>query len=133
MLFSDAHIREVSMKYTISLSGNQKYIIVYVDGPMTTELAIIVGKEAKKLASDHDVESLLYDLRKSRNVQNGFKNYEFGYRDVETVQFNKSFKIALLTSPDDQSHDFIETVMINNGYNVRIFKTEEDALDWLTN
>lgn len=119
------------MKYTVSLSGDRKFIVVYIDGPMTTELAVLVGKEAKVLALENKIASLLYDLRKSRNVQNGFRNYEFGYKDSGAIGFSKSYKIALLTDPADRSHDLIETVMVNNGYNVKIFNVEKDAVNWL--
>jgi hypothetical protein len=119
------------MKYTVSLSSDRKFIVVYIDGPMTTELAVIVGKEANALALENNITSLFYDLRNSRNIQNGFKNYEFGYKDAEAIGFNKSFKIAVLTDPADRSHDLIETVMVNNGYNVKIFNVEKDAVNWL--
>jgi hypothetical protein len=120
------------MKYTVSVSNDRRYIIVFIDGPMTTELALKAGKKANQLAVENKLNSMLYDLRKSRNVQDGFKNYEFGYKDVGSVGFDKTMKIALLTDLDDQSHDFVETVMINNGYNVRIFKNNKDAIDWIT-
>ncbi|MBS4034291.1 MAG: STAS/SEC14 domain-containing protein [Ignavibacterium sp.] len=119
------------MKYTVSVSNDRKYIIVFIDGPMTTELALKAGKQANRLAGENKLSSMLYDLRKSRNVQNGFKNYEFGYKDVGLVGFDKSMKIALLTDQDDHSHDLIETVMVNNGYNVRIFSNQKEAIDWL--
>lgn len=119
------------MKYTVSVSNDRRYIVVFIDGPMTTELALKVGKQANQLAQENKINSMLYDLRKSINVQNGFKNYEFGYKDVGSVNFNKANKIALLTDPDDHSHDFIETVMINNGYNVHIFSNQKEAIDWL--
>lgn len=121
------------MKYTVSLSRDKRYVIVFVDGPMTTELALIVGKEATAFATEFNISAYLYDLRKSRNVQNSLRNYEFGYKDMESAGLNKSGQIALLTDSEDQSHDFIETIMKNNGYNVRIFKNEEEAISWLIN
>ncbi len=119
------------MEYSVSLSPDRKYIIVFVEGPMTTEIALIVGKEAVILAEENNIECYLYDLRKSRNIQSGFKNYEFGYKDVGIAGFSKDSCIALLTDPGDHSHDLIETVMINNGFNVKIFNDEKSAVDWL--
>lgn len=119
------------MEYRVSIAPVRKYIIVFVDGPMTTELAVLVGKEANALALENGITSLLYDLRNSRNVQDGFKNYEFGYIAAGAIGFNKSFKFALLTDPEDHSHELIETVMVNNGYNVKIFNSETDAVNWL--
>lgn len=121
------------MKYTVSLSSDKKYVIVFVVGPMTTELALIVGKEANALATEFNIFAYLYDLRKSRNVQSSLRNYEFGYKEMESAGLNKLGQIALLTDLEDQSHDFIETILKNNGYNVRIFKNEEEAIAWLIN
>lgn len=119
------------MNYSVSIEKNRKYVIVYIDGPMTTEIALIVGKEAINRAQDNGIKCFLYDLRKSRNVQNGLKNYEFGYKDIGNINLEKSNRIAILTEAEDHSHDFIETVMINNGYTVKIFNDEKDAVSWL--
>jgi len=119
------------MEYRVSIAPDRKHINVFVEGPMTTELALIVGREAVILAEENNIECYLYDLRKSRNVQTGFKNYEFGYKDVGDAGFSKASRIALLTDPNDHSHDLIETVMINNGYTIRIFHDEKSAIDWL--
>jgi hypothetical protein len=37
----------------------------------------------------------------------------------------------MLTSPNDKSHDFIETVLRNAGYDVKLFVNESEAITWL--
>jgi hypothetical protein len=37
-------------------------------------------------------------------------------------------RIALLTSPGDTSHDFIETAAQDRGFDLRCFKAEDKAL-----
>ena len=47
------------------------------------------------------------------------------------LNFARSAHVAILVSPDDRSHDFIETVNRNAGYNVRVFRDADAAISWL--
>jgi hypothetical protein len=40
-------------------------------------------------------------------------------------------RAAILVDPTDRSHDFVEVVSRNAGYNVRVFIEEERAIAWL--
>lgn len=50
---------------------------------------------------------------------------------IPHVEWN-SCAVALLVSPDDHSHDFIETVARNAGLNVTIFTDLQAAKAYLT-
>ena len=43
-----------------------------------------------------------------------------------------SSMIAVLASPNDSQHDFIETAAQNNGIILRVFKDEDAAIAWLS-
>jgi len=119
------------MTKEIKVSDNSKYIIVRVDEDMTRTLAESLGLEAMHLGSKKNLNKFLYDLRNSRNKETINANYIFAKQDLKRLEPNPTNKIAMLTSPNDKSHDFIETVLRNAGYNVKLFIVEEEAIIWL--
>jgi len=46
--------------------------------------------------------------------------------------FDRNAKVAFLIHPDDHSHDFIEVVFRNAGFNARLFREKENALKFLS-
>ena len=119
------------MTKEIKVSDNGKYIIVRVNEDMTRSLAETLGLEAMHLGNRKDINKYLYDLRNSRNKESINANYIFANQDLKRLGPNLSNTIAMLTSPNDKSHDFIETVLRNAGYNVRLFIVEVEAIAWL--
>ena len=119
------------MTKEIKVSDNGKYIIVRVNEDMTRTLAESLGLEAMHLGIKKNLNKFLYDLRNSRNKETINANYIFAKQDLKRLDPNPANKIAMLTSPNDKSHDFIETVLRNAGYNVKLFIIEEEAIIWL--
>ena len=119
------------MTKEIKVSDNGKYIIVRVNEDMTRTLAESLGLEAMHLGIKKNLSKFLYDLRNSRNKETINANYIFAKQDLKRLDPNPANKIAMLTSPNDKSHDFIETVLRNAGYNVKLFIVEEEAIIWL--
>lgn len=119
------------MTKEIKVSDNGKYIIVRVNEDMTRTLAESLGLEAMHLGIKKNLSKFLYDLRNSRNKETINANYIFAKQDLKRLDPNPANKIAMLTSPNDKSHDFIETVLRNAGYNVKLFIIEEEAIIWL--
>ena len=115
----------------IKISDNNKYIIVQVNENMTRALAERLGFEAIQLGNTKNITRFLYDLRNSRNTESINVNYIFANQDMKRLETNPNNMIAMLISPGDKSHDFIETVLRNAGYNVRLFEVELDAIAWL--
>lgn len=119
------------MKYEIKLSDSGTYIVVIVNSDMTRTLAEQIGFEAMHLARKKNLNLFLYDLRNSINRESVNSNYIFAKQDVIRIQPDYSNKIAMLTSPNDKSHNFVETVLRNVGHNVLLFTDKEKALEWL--
>lgn len=119
------------MNYEIKLSDSGKYFIVSVNSDMTRELAEQVGLEATHLARKNNINLFLYDLRNSINRESVNSNYIFAKQDINRIQPDYANKIAMLASPNDQSHNFVETVLRNAGHNVLLFRDKEKALEWL--
>jgi len=115
----------------IKISDNGKYIIVQVKENMTRTLAERLGLEAVQLGNTKNITRFLYDLRDSRNTETINANYIFAKQDMKRIEPNPENMIAMLTSPNDRSHDFIETVLRNAGYTVKLFIDEAEAIAWL--
>lgn len=119
------------MDYEVSVSNNEKYIVVNVTSPMTVDLGRRCGIEATELGKRLHIYRYLFDLRSSPNVDELPKNYEFAYKDLDAFGFPRNARSALLTDAEDKTHDFLETLFINAGYVVRKFVDEESATSWL--
>ena len=57
--------------------------------------------------------------------------YTFVRSTLPTEGYNRQWRVALVTSTEDSSHDFLETVSQNAGYQVMVFKSFTTAQDWL--
>ncbi len=122
----------MSTSYTISLSDDESYIIVKILGKQTAELAMKQNLEAHAFGDELGIGRYLVDATEAVNVDSTLENYSFAYTDMQTpTGINKAAIVALLVSPDDHSHDFIETVSRNAGLNVTIFRDRELAIHHL--
>lgn len=119
------------MSFEIKVSDSGKYILLRVNENMTRELAERLGTEAIYLGSKENITCYLYDLRNSVNVESINANYIFANQDMKKLETNPNNKIAMLTNSSDRSHDFVEIVLRNAGFNVKLFVDEAEALTWL--
>jgi hypothetical protein len=120
------------MKYEINISSDKRYIIVKVTGEMDGLAAMQYTEEAHIMAKSNGIDKFLIDLTEARNTLRVIENYEFAYEKVApNPLINKLAKVALLVSKNDHSHDFIETVSINTGLLVKLFRNHESALNYL--
>ena len=119
------------MKFEIALADSRKYVICTVHEPVTTDFALEFGKAASQFARQHGLVRQLYDCRKVRNVDSVFHNYDFAYRDMVNLELEHNNRAAILVEATDRSHDFVQTVLRNAGYNVKVFVDEQQAIEWL--
>lgn len=121
------------MPCSIEPSEDKKYIIQKVEGDITRELAMAYNQETHALGKELGINRFLVDVRESRNVSSVADNYEFAYKDMQKApDIDRSARVAMLVSPGDHSHDFVETVARNSGLSVRIFTDLEAAINYLT-
>ena len=121
------------MDYHISVSGNNNYIIIKLNAPMTAGLGRRCGTDAAELGKKNNMDRYLFDLRGSPNVETVQSNYEFAYSDMADFGFPRGSRSALLTDPDDESHNFLETLFLNAGYIVKVFSDIDNAIAWIQN
>jgi len=119
------------MKYRISISESGRYIICKVFGPMTADIARQFAEGMDSLSRIKKIKRFLIDARKAPNVSGVLRNYTFVHRDMKDLDLQRDVRSAILTDPGNGSHDFVETVNKNAGYDVRVFNDEEAAIAWV--
>jgi hypothetical protein len=119
------------VSYEISIAENGKYVRVKVTAAITTELARQFSIDASSYGAKNDLKRYLFDVREARNVASTLLNYQYAHKEMADMKLDKTARSAILVSPADKSHDFIETLSRNAGYNVRLFTDEAAAIAWL--
>jgi hypothetical protein len=120
------------MSYTIYPSENRRYIVLKHWGEMNSEFGTTRVLEAHKLGAEIGITRYLVDLTEAINIDPVSKSYKYAYEDMSTPSgINRNARVAMLVSPDDHSHDFVETVLRNAGHNVTLFRDRELAIKHL--
>lgn len=120
------------MSYTISIAKDSKYIFIDVKGPLYTETAMEYTVKSHQLGKQKGIQKYLVDLTESTNMETPVSNFNFAESDLPaTPEIDRRAKVAFLVKEDDHSHDFVETLIINRGHKVRIFRDLPSALEFL--
>jgi hypothetical protein len=118
---------------SIGPSGDRRYIILRVVGDYTRERAMANTIEAHAMGRALGIRRYLVDMTESRNAESVLANYEFARKEIwDAPEIDKTALVAILVSPDDHSHDFVETVARNAGLRVTIFRDRVRAEQHLT-
>jgi hypothetical protein len=120
------------MSYRITPSQDNSHILIEVRGVIGKTNAMQQNIEAHRLGRSLGIKRYLVDLTQARNRDSVLANYEFAYHDMRQCEEIDLFaKVVLLVSPEDHSHDFIETVSKNAGFNVTLFTDSAAARRFL--
>lgn len=117
--------------YAFAVDDSGRYLIVRVYGDVTRGFARAFCLAASERGAQAGLRRYLFDLRGSRNLESTFSNYVYAYEDMNALGLERNARVALLVDVDDASHDFVETVMRNAGYNLCLFRDEAAARAWL--
>lgn len=119
------------MSYDIFTSENGNYIVCRVNGAITVDIAREFTKKLSDLTRSTNIKRVLSDVRNARNELGTLENYYYAYKDMGEFNIQRNSRSAILVDPVDKSHDFVETVAQNAGYNVKVFQDETAAIAWL--
>lgn len=120
------------LDYTITPSPDGAYITLKIVGDITRKTAMGLNLEAHALGRELHINRYLVDATEARNRESILENYEFAYTDMRnTDDIDTRARIAVLVSPGDHSHDFVETVSRNAGFNMQIFTDIDQAMLFL--
>jgi len=119
------------MDYELKMADNGKFGILTVKNEVTNNLVIRFTRDVLKFTQANNVSLFFYDYRRAPSAQTYADQYELIYHRLNSDQLDSIQKIAILVSPKDRSHDFIEFLCAGLGRNILIFNDLTAAKDWL--
>jgi hypothetical protein len=120
------------MNYSITPSEDQKYIIHKITGDIDRSIALPQVLESHALGRKLGIDRFLVDLREARNIDNIGNSFFFTNQDLKTnSRINIFARAALLISPEDESHNFIELTAINANLHFRLCTDHDQAMQYL--
>lgn len=117
--------------YHISLSEEEDYIHIKVEGKITIDVAASFSVDASVLGQEKGISNFLFDVREAWNASTHIENYKFANQEMRNLMLDPNVNSAVLVNKDDRSHDFIPVVVNNAGYSIRLFTELSEALEWL--
>lgn len=118
--------------YEIKLAESGEYIIITVKGEIDSKLATEYIIASHTMGRERGINKYLIEATEARNAETPADNFEFGDSGMDKIpEMDRFARVAMLVDPEDHSHDFIETVMSNRGYAIRLFHEAQSALDYL--
>jgi hypothetical protein len=120
------------MKYIIDRDTNRGFCEVSVSGDLRRpDDSIALQKIALDVRSQKRCNRFLFDMSQAVIKGGLIKAYEVGVAPDEKG-LDRNFTIALVYSGDMEEHIFMENVLVNRGYSVRVFDNVNAAIEWLT-
>ena len=119
-------------QYEIGSSSDGTYVYAQAFSvPYTMKLALTLADELLLLGEKLGVQGCLIDIRGVASASSVTDKYQFAYEKTKIAGLPHHWRFAFLKDHDDDSPDFIETVMINAGFMFQIFEDEHEAIGWL--
>ncbi|HMQ55785.1 MAG TPA: hypothetical protein PKE64_27790 [Anaerolineae bacterium] len=120
------------MAYTITPAPDGRYIVITVTGTINRQTAMQYNLEAHALGQQLGIDCFLVDVTEARNTDTVIDTYDFAYHDMsEAPALMFEARVAVLVSPGDHSHDFVEVVARNAGLNMTLFTDRDQAVQHL--
>lgn len=113
------------------MSENGRIVVCRVHKPVTVALAMAFSQALEAASEASGVDRFLTDVRGVPNVSRLAENYNYAHTDMAELGLRRAVRAAVLADPWDRSHEFVETVSRNAGYNVRVFYDRDEAVTWL--
>jgi hypothetical protein len=122
----------VPMDFDLKLEPNGSFGILTSHKDVTLLSVIARQRAMRKFAEKHGVYHFLLDTRGMSFCGTYVDLFRFARKILHKEGFDSTWKVALVTSPKDRSHDMLEIFTHNAGYQVKIFTDYNEAQVWLT-
>jgi len=120
------------MDFDLRLERNGSFAILTNHKDVTLRSAIQHQRAMRAFAQTHGVYHFLLDTRGNSFRGTYVDLFRFARKILHKEGFDSTWKVALVTSPKDRSHDMLELFTHNAGYQVKIFTNYDEAQVWLT-
>lgn len=121
------------MSYNVDMRCEPGYLYVLASGIRSSENVVSMVRDYVKANEEYGYDKLLLDVRSMQGQLSTFESYDLCKQLPEQIKgFRHSGKTSVVDSEEnrDQSR-FIETVLVNMGFNFRFFTNTVDAERWL--
>lgn len=121
------------MNYTSELDDNSGICTVRVTGEYRRpDDSDRLKRFAVEFSEKYKCGLFLFDLSQADVVSGTYSSFEAGDPEGELAEKLKYVKTAMVRNYLTEDDYFFETVAVNRGYQVRIFKSFENAVQWLS-
>ena len=119
------------MQYTIENDETLGICIVRVSGEnRRPDDSKVLQKVANDIRSKSGCTRFLYDMQQANIIGSTMDTFFTGIEPFKK-QFERDFRIALVYSGSMDDHKFMEDVVVNRGYTLRVFSDIEEATSWI--
>jgi hypothetical protein len=120
------------MKFEISISERKTYLNIRVNKVVTPDLLKEFIEKTANNSNKSGINKFLFDLRQAPNQTSPIVHYNLVYDKYRELGFKPGSKHALLVSLENRDdYSFVETILVNAGYQSKIFTDEKDAIEWV--
>ena len=120
------------MKFEISISKRKTYLNIRVKEAVTPDLLKELIEKTGNNSNKSGINEFLFDLRQAPNQTSTIVLYDLLYDKSRELGFKPGSKHALLVSLENEDdYHFVETILLNAGYQSKIFTDEKDAREWV--
>ena len=122
------------MSYKVDIRCEPDYLYVQASGIRSSENLISMIRDYIKANEEYGYEKLLLDIQCMNGQLSTFESYHLCRELPEKIEkFRPNRKTSVVDSEEnrDQSH-FMETVLVNMGFNFRFFTNTVEAERWLS-
>jgi hypothetical protein len=120
------------MKFEISISKRKTYLNIRVKEAVTPDLLKEFMEKTGNNSNKSGISKFLFDLRQAPNQTSTIVLYDLVYDKYRKLGFKLGSKHALLVSLENRDdYSFSETILLNAGYQSKIFMDEKDAIEWI--
>lgn len=119
------------MKHELKITIEEKFVQIISNGEKSFESSLKIWTNAIKVCHTHNCFKVL-GIANTTKTHSIIESYQHGAL-FHQININQRFKIAWVElNPDAvESIKFIETVLLNRGYGVKLFTDVEEAKSWL--
>ena len=122
------------MPYEIAVDTTHQLVRVLVSGVFDAEEAPRMATDARRIAAEHSLQKILYDVRVARAGKLENSDLFWLPRNVPALRDPKAPRVRVATlfaEPQRPLIEFWENAFRNVGLSARGFRDEDAALDWL--
>jgi hypothetical protein len=118
------------LKFCVNYVPSSHVIHVHAEGRLTSSNCMEVALQVLRVAEEYKCAHVLCDYTQTSFTESITEIYQYPKR-YHAIGFPVTIKVARIYASNESEHLFWETVCGNRGFRFRVFKTEEEALNWL--